>query len=507
MSTAHLAIDLGASSGRAIVGVLNDKGEPGLNLEEVHRFGHHPCATPAGPTWDLTGIWLNVVEGVKQGATWCRNREIELSSIGVDTWGVDWALVSKSGELLGLPHLYRDPQNTAAMEKALKIIGGKDELYRRTGIQVLDINSIFQVYARHQADPGIFDAAHRLLFMPDLFHYWLSGEMTTERTIASTSGMLALETGQWDTELMEMLGLPTHMLGPIIDPGSKLGTLREEIAIATKAPESVSIIAPGSHDTASAIAAVPLGEESTSEPNWAYISSGTWSLMGAELGQSFASDESCAAPFTNELGLSGTTRFLKNIAGLWLVQELRRQRVEAGEEVTFAELTDQARTATPYRTLIDPNAPQFGAPGNMAEKIREFALETDQPEPETMGDLVRCCLDSLALCYRQTVEMLESVLDIKVELLHIVGGGTQNGLLNEITAAAMQRKVVAGPVEATAIGNVLTQAVGCGELADLQAIRDVVASTFDPTVYELESLDESLVPSDEVYARYQELVK
>lgn len=506
MPTAHLAIDLGASSGRAIVGLLGDKNDRSLSLEEVHRFAHHPCMTPAGPTWDLTGIWLNVVEGIKQGASWCRDQEIELDSIGVDTWGVDWALVSKSGELVGLPHLYRDPQNAAAMEQVLKIVGGKEELYRRTGIQVLDINSIFQVYARCQAEPAMFDAAHRLLFMPDLFHFWLSGEMNTERTIASTSGMLALETGDWDLELMEMLGIPTHVLGPIVDPGTKLGTLWEEIAAATRTSEAVQIIAPGSHDTASAVAAVPLGQDATDEPNWAYISSGTWSLMGAELSQSFASDESRAAPFTNELGFGGTTRFLKNIAGLWLVQELRRERVESGEEVTFAELADQARTATPYRTLIDPNASQFAAPGNMAEKIREFARETDQPEPETMGDLVRCCLDSLALCYRQTVELLESVLEIKVDLLHIVGGGTQNGLLNEITGAAMQRKVITGPVEATAIGNVLIQAVGCGALADLNAIREVVAATFEPSVYEVEAHADSLVPSDEVYARYKELV-
>ena len=504
MPTAHLAIDLGASSGRAILGVLGDKED--LKLEEVHRFAHHPCVTPAGPTWDLTGIWLNVIEGIKQGSAWCRDQEIELSSIGVDTWGVDWALVSKSGELVGLPHQYRDPQNAAAMEKVLKIVGGKEELYRRTGIQVMDLNSIFQVYARRQAEPQLFDVAHRLLFMPDLFHYWLSGEMNTERTIASTSGMLALETGDWDLELMEMLGIPTHVLGPIVDPGTKLGTLRQEIAEATRTSDSVQIIAPGSHDTASAIAAVPIGPETNDDPNWAYISSGTWSLMGAELGQSFASDQSCAAPFTNELGLNGTTRFLKNIAGLWLIQELRRQRVEAGEEVTFAELADQARTATPYRTLIDPNASQFGAPGNMAEKIREFAQATYQPEPETMGDLVRCCLDSLALCYSRTIEMLESTLDIKVDVLHIVGGGIQNGLLNEITGAATQRKVVTGPVEATATGNVLIQALGCGVLAVTQEIRDVVAATFAPKVYEVEQHPEAIVPSEEVYARYKKLV-
>ena len=505
MPSAHLAIDLGASSGRAIVGTLDAQPDSKqVSLEEVHRFEHHPCPTPAGPTWDLTGIWLNILEGIKLGVAWCAEQQIELSSVGVDAWGVDWAIVGKSGELLALPHCYRDPQNVPAMERVLETIGGREALYRRNGIQLMPLNSLFQVAARHEKEPGLFASAHRLLFIPDLFHFWLSGELKTERTIASTSSMLGLGTGEWDFELMEKLGLPTQMLGPIVAPGTQIGILRDEVAKVTGANSEIKVVAPGSHDTASAVAAVP--NVDSKSRGWAYLSSGTWSLLGAEMDQSFASDESCAVPFTNELGLSGTTRFLKNIAGLWLIQEIRRERVESGEDVTFGELADQARTATAFRTLINPNAPQFAAPGDMAEKIREFARQTEQDEPETVGDLVRCCLDSLALCYRHTVDMLESVLDIEVEVLHIVGGGTKNELLNEITCAAMKRPVVCGPVEATAIGNVLTQAMGCGELADLSEIRSVVANSFEPITYRHDELPETLQVTEEIYEFYKTLV-
>lgn len=505
MSTAYLAIDLGASSGRAIVGLI--AGNPSVvELEEVHRFAHHPCPTPSGPVWDLTGIWLNVLEGLKQGAAWCRDNDVQLQSIGVDTWGVDWALVGKSGELLGLPHCYRDPQNEAAMQRVLESVGGTEKLYERTGIQLMTINSLFQVAARLEREPGLFDSAYRLMFIPDLFHFWLSGEMTTERTIASTSGMLALETGDWDLELMQRLGIPTHMLGPIIDPGEVIGTLRDEIADSTGLSSEVKIIAPGSHDTASAVAAVPFVDQE-SATGWAYLSSGTWSLLGTELVESFASAESCEVPFTNELGLSGTTRFLKNIAGLWLVQEIRREQIAQGEEISFAELAELATHAEPFRTLINPNAPQFAAPGDMAEKIRAFALETEQPEPESLGDLVRCCLDSLGLCYRQTVDMLELVLDKKIDVLHIVGGGTNNKLLNQITSATMQRPVICGPVEATAIGNVLTQAMGCGELDGLQQIRELVARSFELETFEPDDPDSDLVATEEIFTRYRELLK
>lgn len=502
MSTAHLAIDLGASSGRAIVGLLH--GDPAIvELKEVHRFEHHPCPTPAGPVWDLTGIWLNVLEGIRQASDWCRENDVQLLSIGVDTWGVDWALVGSSGELLALPHCYRDPQNQEAMDRVLDVVGGREALYARTGIQLMQINSLFQVAARNNREPELVQAAHRLLFMPDLFHYWLSGEMTTERTIASTSGMLALETGDWDVELMEQLNIPTGMLGPIIDPGDVVGNIRNEIAESTGAEASVKIIAPGAHDTASAVAAVPV-DQASGDAGWAYLSSGTWSLLGAELNQSFASGESCAAPFTNELGLSGTTRFLKNIAGLWLVQELRREELEAGREISFSEMTQQAAGAEAFRTLVDPNASQFAAPGNMAEKIKAFAEATGQPLPETLGQLVRCCLDSLAMCYRETVDLLEEILGQRIEVLYIVGGGANNRLLTEITSTVMQRPVSAGPTEATAIGNVLTQALGCGVLADRFQIRDVVSRSFEPEIFLPEN--SAIVMDKSVYSRYRKIL-
>ena len=474
MPIAHLAFDLGASSGRAIVGVL-DGSSTKLALEEVHRFEHFACPTPTGPVWDLTGIWQHLLTGLGKASVWCKEHRVELKSVGVDAWGVDWALVGHGGELLSLPHCYRDPQNEIACQSVLGKLGGFEPLYERTGIQLLPFNTLFQVAARYQQEPKLFDAAARLLFLPDLFHYWLSGELTTERTIASTSSMLDVKTGEWDHGLMESLGLPTDILGPIVDPGTVLGTLREEVAQATGASASVQVIAPPSHDTAAAVAAVP----TTGKTNWAYLSSGTWSLLGAEIDQPINSEEARKAPWTNERGVEGTVRLLKNIAGLWLVQELRRELKQSGDQSSFAQLVEEARRAEPGRTLLDPNYTEFAAPGNMKKKIQQFARDTNQPEPETIGQLVRCCLESLALCYAHTLDQLEAVLEHPVDVLHIVGGGSQNALLNELTAAAVARPVITGPVEATAIGNLLVQAVGCGELSGLDELRQVVANSFE----------------------------
>ncbi|MDZ4656036.1 MAG: rhamnulokinase family protein [Bythopirellula sp.] len=471
---AHLSIDLGASSGRAMIGVLS--GEPQwLQLAEVHRFEHHSCPTPTGPVWDLTGIWQNILTGLRAAAVWCKANQAELRSVGVDTWGVDWALVGKSGELLALPHCYRDPQNDAACERVLERIGGFEKLYARTGIQLMSLNTLFQVAARHEREPRLFDVAERLLFLPDLFHYWLSGELSTERTIASTSSMLDVHTCQWDGELMNQLRLPTHILGPITEPGTNIGCVRAELAAATGVPKSLRVILPPSHDTASAVAAVP----AVGDRSWAYLSSGTWSLLGAEIAKPIATDEARQVPFTNERGIDGTVRFLKNIAGLWLVQELRREWDLQGERRDYSELIREAEQAEPHRTLIDPNHAEFVSPGNMAEKIRQFARDTNQPVPETVGQLIRCCLESLANCYRQTTDQLEAVLGRPIEVLHLVGGGTQNHLLNRLTAEALGRPVICGPVEATAIGNVLVQALGCGEIADRAELRTIVARSFD----------------------------
>jgi rhamnulokinase len=473
-SLAHLSIDLGASSGRAMIGVL--AGEPRrLRLDEVHRFEHHPCPTPTGPVWDLTGIWQNVLTGLRLANQWCGEHDAELKSVGVDTWGVDWALVGKSGELLALPHCYRDPQNDVACERVVERLGGFERLYARTGIQLMSLNTLFQVAARHEREPRLFDAARRLLFLPDLFHYWLSGELSTERTIASTSSMLNVYSGDWDRELLDELGLPTHMLGPIAEPGTTAGQLRKELCEASGLPTSVQVILPPSHDTASAVAAVP----ATGDQSWAYLSSGTWSLLGAEIDAPIASDAARQVPFTNERGINGTVRFLKNIAGLWLLQELRRELEARGERREYAELVREAERAQPQRTLVDPNHAEFACPGNMAEKIRKCARDLGQPVPESVGQMIRCCLESLAQCYRETTDQLETILGRPIEVLHLVGGGTKNQLLNRLTAEAMGRPVVCGPVEATAVGNLLVQAMGCGEIADHAELRAIVARSFD----------------------------
>jgi rhamnulokinase len=497
ISLAHLAFDLGASSGRAIVGVLS--GEPArLRLEEVHRFEHHACATPVGPVWDLTGIWLNILTGLRNAATWCVEHGTALASVGVDTWGVDWTLVGPSGEILGLPHCYRDPQNQSASERVVESLGGFDKLYARTGIQWMPFNTLFQVAARFEREPQLFDAAARLLFLPDLFHYWLSGELSTESTIASTSSMLDVRTGDWDRQLLDQLGLPTHILGPLSEPGTTIGTLRSDLAALTGAPESVQVILPPSHDTAAAVAAVPAED---TQGRWAYLSSGTWSLLGAEIDQPCTNAAAQAVPFTNERGLQGRTRFLKNIAGLWLVQELRRELISQGDQREFAELVAEADLAEPCRTLVDPNYPEFAAPGNMAHKIRQFAKRTGQPIPDSVGQLIRCCLESLALCYRRTLDQLDGVLGRSSEVLHIVGGGSRNTLLNRLTAQALGKPVVCGPSEATAIGNTLVQALGSGEIGSQAELRAVVARSC-----ELERITPGL-PVDEIaLSRYLALL-
>ncbi len=482
MSTsAHLAFDLGASSGRAVLGVLS--GDPlRLDVTEVHRFEHQPCPTPVGPVWDTTGIWLNLLHGLGEAVAACRARNVTLVSVGVDTWGVDWALVGHSGELLGLPHCYRDPQNEAACDRVLEALGGFENLFRRTGIQRLPFNTLFQIAARHAAEPALFDIGARLLFMPDLLHFWLSGRMATERTIASTGALLDVTTGEWDLALLRQLNLPTHMLGRLVDPGDTIGELNADVAAATGAPAGVQVVVPASHDTASAIAAVPVRD--AKRATWAYLSSGTWSLLGVELDAPNTSEAACLVPFTNERGVDGTVRFLKNIAGLWLVQELQREFRTGGDDYDFVELTRLAAHSTPLQTLVDPNDTRFASPGEMAAKLRGYARETGQPEPTSAGQLVRCVLDSLAMCYRSTVDQLEHVLGHSIEVLHVVGGGTKNDLLNQLTADALGCEIVTGPVECTAIGNLLVQARGSGVLRDLQHLRQVVADSFDLQRYE-----------------------
>ncbi len=499
MQTAHLAIDLGASSGRAIVGILG--GNPVLlELQEVHRFVHLGVPTPNGSVWNITEIWRNILIGLTKANEYCAAEDLELTSIGVDTWGVDWALLGASGELLSLPHCYRNSASPDVCKSVLKKVGGFEKLYEQTGIQYMPINTIFQVGARIAVEPDLFQAARHFVFLPDLFHYWLSGEIVVERTIASTSAMLEVHSGDWDFNLLDQLGLPRRLFGRIVDPGTKIGELREELAIQTGSPSELTIVTPGSHDTASAVAAVP----AVGKKNWAFLSSGTWSLLGIELAQPNTSKAAADAPFTNERGIGESIRFLKNISGLWIVQELRRELNQNEEnEYDFGQLMEAASLAEPFRTIIDPNRDEFMSPGEMAKKIRAFAESTDQPIPETVGDLVRCCLESLALYYRLTLERLEEVTGMSISVLHIVGGGSKNELLNQMTTDAIGRNVICGPTEATAIGNILVQAMGCGKIESLSQLRKIVSDSFEPIL---------LVPADDkqawasAIARFRSLV-
>jgi rhamnulokinase len=337
------------------------------------------------------------------------------------------------------------------------------------------LNSLYSLYAHQIDDPQAVAAADRLLFIPDLFHYWLSGERTTEATIASTSQMIDCHTGNWAREMLADLGLTNYILGPITPPATTIGKLRSIIAEETGLPSGLRVVAPGAHDTASAVAAVPAKENS----NWCYLSSGTWSLLGAELDEPCVSVAAQAASFTNELGVGGTIRFLKNIAGLWLVQECRRDFARRGQELDYPTLTRFASEAPAFRTLVDPGHSSFLLPGDMPQKISEFARATGQPVPESPGQFVRSCLESIALMYRQRLSTLESILNRRFDVLHIVGGGGKNALLSQMTADAIGRPVVVGPYEATAIGNVLVQAMATDQVRDVTHLRRIVADSFE----------------------------
>jgi rhamnulokinase len=494
MLRGYIAVDLGAESGRVIVGTLAD-GK--IALQELHRFPHEPVHLPSGYHWNVTALWREILAGLKKAAAWAGEQRVQLVSVGVDTWGVDWALVGKSGELVGLPHAYRDPRNQSAYEQAVDKLG-VELIYQTTGIQFMALNTLYSFYAQWNSGPELINAADRLLFMPDLFHYWLSGEIVNEATIASTSQMVDCHTGKWATQLLERLEMPTHFLGRISPPGTPVGTIRPELAAETGLPEDLMVVAVGSHDTASAVAAVPAAQDD----DWCYLSSGTWSLLGVELDEPCVSAAAQEAMFTNERGVADKVRFLRNIAGLWLVQQCRRELAKQGQDFDYAELTQQAAQADSFRTLVDPSYGPFQIPGEMLEKIRRFARDSSQPEPETPGQFIRTCLESLALAYRQTLLLLEGILGRRFSTIHIVGGGGQNSLLNQMTAEATDRTVRVGPYEATATGNTLTQAITAGDVDDLDELRQIASNSFDLQEYTPQSPAKWLA----AYERFLELV-
>lgn len=474
----YVAFDLGAESGRAMLATI-DKDR--IHIQETHRFLNIPQRLPSGLHWNLLDLWGNLVQGLRKSGQAAATENMQLVSLGVDTWGVDFGLVGKSGQLLGLPYAYRDERNAPAMKKALKKLGEK-KVYDATGLQFMAFNSLFQLLAQHESEPSSVDQAKRLLFMPDLLHYFFSGVMANEATIASTSQMIDPRNGKWNKPLVESLGIPTHLLGKIVPAGTRIGTLLDAVAKEAQV-NAMDVIVPGSHDTASAVAAVPVDDELVASGNWAYLSSGTWSLMGAEIDKPIVTDEARKLSFTHERGVGNKIRFLKNIAGLWLVQECRRHWLNHGQEFDYATLTKLAAESQPFRTLVDPNHASFSSPGDMPVKIAAFAKATKQPVPQTTGQFVRCCLESLAMEYRRTLEALQTLLNREIDVLHIVGGGGRNALLNQLTADAIGRPVIVGPYEGTAIGNALTQAMGRGQVKDLFHLRRIVRNTEQPAIF------------------------
>jgi rhamnulokinase len=459
MARRFLALDLGAESGRAILAQLSGAR---IELTELHRFANTPVRLPAGLYWDTLRLFHEICEGIRIACRTCG----ELDGIAVDTWGVDFALLGEHGELLDNPRHYRDARTIGIPEQVFQTVS-RSEIFRQTGVQFLDINSLYQLWAARRESPKLLDCAAKLLFMPDLFNYFLTGRCVSERTITSTSQFYDPVKRYFATDLLDKLGFGTKFLCELVEPGTRLGTLLPHIT-----EQGTAVYATGSHDTASAVAAVPAKPET----DWCYISSGTWSLMGVELDGPLINDRSLEANFTNEVGAGGKIRFLKNIPGLWVVQECRRAWARDGREFTYAELMEQAKAARPTATTIDLD--EFTSPGNYPARICEHCRRTGQQIPADEGAIVRVVLESLAARYKQVLQTLEQLTDRSIEVIQVVGGGARNGLLNQLTANATGRRVVAGPAEATAAGNALTQAMGAGEIGSLEEIRDVVRGSF-----------------------------
>jgi rhamnulokinase len=496
-----LAFDLGAESGRAVVGLL--EGDR-LRLEEVHRFPNGPVRLPDGLHWDVLRLWTEIKRGL---ALAVQEHGADLAGIGLDTWGVDFGLLDRDGALVSNPYHYRDSRTDGMLDEAFRRVP-REEIFEQTGIQFMQINSLYQLLSMVVGQSPVLDIAETFLTMPDLFNYWLTGRKVCEFSIATTTQCHDPRKGGWAISLLEWLGIPTHIFPEIVPPGTVLGRLlpavAEEACPEPSLPRAkpkgrrvglsgLPVIAPACHDTGCAVAAVP-----AEGADFAYISSGTWSLMGAELPEPVINEQSLANDFTNEGGVGGTFRFLKNIAGLWLVQECRRTWARQGEEFSYDDLTQMAAQAKPLQSVVDPDYPEFLKPGDMPARIRAFCQMTDQPVPQSKGAAVRCALESLALKYRWVLERLEEILGRRLEPIHIVGGGTQNLLLNQFAADATSRQVVIGPIEATAAGNVITQMMALGHIASLEEGRRIVRNSFDVATYEPAGEPEW----DEAYGRF-----
>ena len=484
-----LGFDFGASSGRAMLGRFD--GER-LEMREVHRFLNEPVELAGRFCWDIARLFFEM----KQALNKVSRMDVAVDAIGIDTWGVDFGLIDKNGHLLGLPVHYRDARTDGVMEKAFEVMP-KEELFKHTGVGFTQYNTLYQLYAMKLEDDPTLAAAERMLLLPDLLAYLLTGKMGTEYTIASTSQLINPFTRDWDMDLIDRFGLPRRIFTPIQPTGSVRGTLLPGIARECGVGE-IPVIAATSHDTASAVAAIPVAD-----PDFAYISSGTWSLLGAEIRTPLCEPGVMNANYTNEGGIDGTIRLLKNIMGLWIVQECKREWDRRADAVSFSQIVEMAEKAEPFIAFLDVDDPCFLAPNDMPARIQAYCRRTGQRAPQSRGEIARVIYESLALKYRWAIERLENdMLKKRVNVLHIVGGGSKNEMLNQFTADAIERPVIAGPDEGTVIGNLLVQAMGVGAIADVRQLRRVVENSFPTRRFE----PQNAAAWDAAYAKYLQTV-
>jgi rhamnulokinase len=481
----YLAFDLGAESGRGILGRLHSGH---LSIEEIGRFRNEPVIENGGLHWDVPRLWREMKSILSSIST----RDVEhLDGIGVDTWGVDYALLGKNGALLENPFHYRDTRTEGVMDRVLNILPPKT-IYSTTGIQFLPFNTLYQLYATQQLTPRIFELAEHLVTVPDLFNFWLTGKIVCERSNASTTQFLDVHKREWSTDILHQLGIPTHMLPPLVEAGTILGRLLPQLSEGNGPLTDTSVIAPACHDTGSAFAAVHSGE------NVALISSGTWSLLGTELSDPIVTEEARRLNFTNEGGGGGTVRLLKNICGLWLLERCRKDWQSEGRAAEYEELLAQAAAEPPLQHLINPDDRSFVLPQHMPQAIAEFCSRSGQAKPTGLGSVTRAILESLALKYRQVLESLEHLVETKFQEIRIVGGGSRIDLLNQFTADATGRRVLAGPVEATALGNLAMQMAATGAVASLSEARNLISTSFPARVFEPKNTDRW----EEAYKRF-----
>ena len=466
----YVAIDIGAESGRAIIGELRD-GK--LTLKESHRFVNGGVRVGNSVYWDILGLWREIKNGLR-----IAHQSGDIDAIGIDTWGVDYALLDKNGDLLGNPYCYRDARTDGVMDQVCAELG-RDTIFKHSGIQFMPINTLFQLVAERAHNTQRMDNAGRLLMIPDLLHYWLTGIAANEYTIATTTQAFNPSTRKWSSDLLNMIGVSPSLFGDVVMPGTVLGKLLPHVADETGA-HNVRVILPGTHDTAAAVAAVPFEGNGAR----AYISSGTWSLVGVEVPEPIINADVLAANMTNEGGVGGRIRLLKNVMGMWLIQQCRVSWARQSQNYSYDQLAHMALEATAFNSIIDPDHESLLHPTDMPTAIAELCAATGQSVPTSPGQFARCIYSSLAQTYRKVIQQAQAVIGKKIEAVHIVGGGSQATYLNQMTADACGIPVFAGPVECTAIGNVLTQAMGTGEVGSLDELRAVVRNSFDITRYD-----------------------